>query len=394
MSDEEVIFTASDSGKHYLVTEKNLGKGSFGAVYEGYEIEFMDKDEKKYKKLPTKYAIKQLLLKQPPNFERLSSVEKENVLSDMISMYKNEIKLYNKLSKSPHCYPGIVCIYDYYYNDFNKSFFIVMEYIDGKTLSESHIDIDKIEVFMKEMITILQYIHSKGILHRDIKPDNIMITKDGQLKLIDLGFGCGMTSEHDIIRCREVKNAGTVSYMDPYLFLNPSYKVNGLSDIYSLGMTFLEILTDESSLPIYLVNKTKEEEYTKVKEKIKTLSLSKPYKIALLNMLNPYPDRPTSEQLLNYLDDFSKPLQVTKIEIDETVSNSDVIALAKSLKIDNIQENSLEDEIVIHHDLYYIEKAIDRMGLNKDDLVDELKKVQLDVSKDIDKEDLVKIKLK
>ena len=181
MSDEEVIFTASDSGKHYLVTEKNLGKGSFGAVYEGYEIEFMDKNEKKYKKLPTKYAIKQLLLKQPPNFERLSSVEKENVLSDMISMYKNEIKLYNKLSKSPHCYPGIVCIYDYYYNDFNKSFFIVMEYIDGKTLSELHIDIDKIEVFMKEMITILQYIHSKGILHRDIKPDNIMITKDGQL---------------------------------------------------------------------------------------------------------------------------------------------------------------------------------------------------------------------
>ena len=146
-----------------------------------------------------------------------------------------------------------------------------------------------------------------------------------------------MISEHDIIRCREVKNAGTLSYMDPYLFLNPSYKVNGLSDIYSLGMTFLEILTDESSLPIYLVSKTKEEEYTKVKEKIKTLSLSKPYKIALFNMLNPYPDRPTSEQLLNYLDDFSKPLQVTKIEMDETIFNSDVIALAKSLKIDDIQ---------------------------------------------------------
>ena len=315
-------------------------------------------------------------------------------------MYKNEIKLYNKLSKSPHCYPGIVCIYDYYYNDFNKSFFIVMEYIDGKTLSELridiNIDINKIEVFMKEMITILQYIHSNGILHRDIKPDNIMITKDGQLKLIDLGFGCGMTSGHDIIRCREVKNAGTVSYMDPYLFLSPSYKVNGLSDIYSLGMTFLEILTDESSLPIYLVSKTKEdneEEYKKVKEKIKTLSLSKPYKIALFNMLNLYPDRPTSEQLLNYLDDSSKPLQVTKIEMDETVSNSDVITLATSLKIDDIQEQCLEDEIHIHHDLYYIEKAIDKMGLNKDLLGDLRRFSELDVSKDIDEEDLAKIRV-
>ena len=390
MSDEEVIFTA-ESGKHYIVTENNLGKGSFGAVYLGYEIEFIRKDEKEYKKLPTKYAIKQLLLQKPPNFETLSVSEKENIVSDMISMYENEIKLYNKLSKSPDCYPGIVCIYDYYYNDFNKSFFIVMEYIDGKTLSESHIDINKIEVFMKEMITILQYIHSNGILHRDIKPDNIMITTNGQLKLIDLGFGCGMTSEHDIIRCREVKNAGTVSYMDPYLFLSPSYKVNGLSDIYSLGMTFLEILTDESSLPIYKTKEDNEEEYKKVKEKIKTLSLSKPYKIALFNMLNPLPVRPTTDQLLNYLGDSSNPLQVTEIEMDEIVSNSDVIAVAKSLKIHDIQEQCLEDEIHIHHDLYYIEKAIDKMGLNKD-LLGDLRS-DLDVSNDIDEEDLAKIQV-
>ena len=110
-------------------------------------------------------------------------------------------------------------------------------------------------------------------------------------------------------------------------------------------------------------------------------------------MLNLYPDRPTSEQLLNYLDDSSKPLQVTKIEMDETVSNSDVITLATSLKIDDIQEQCLEDEIHIHHDLYYIEKAIDKMGLNKDLLGDLRRFSELDVSKDIDEEDLAKIRV-
>ena len=101
-------------------------------------------------------------------------------------MFKNESKAIAVLS-----HPNIVKVYDVIFTDKFQS--IVMEYIDGITLKE-YIDQQKVlrwkeaVYFTVQILRALQHAHAKGIVHRDIKPHNIMLLSDGTVKMMDFGI--------------------------------------------------------------------------------------------------------------------------------------------------------------------------------------------------------------
>ncbi len=135
--------------------------------------------------------------------------------------------------------PNIVNIYDV--GNADGVYFIVMEYVEGITL-KTYVE-KKGQLNFKECISIamqvsrgIQAAHNKGIIHRDIKPQNIMISKEGQVKVTD--FGIAKASTPNTIHADVM---GSVHYASPEQARNGF--VDGKSDIYSLGIVMYEMIT-------------------------------------------------------------------------------------------------------------------------------------------------------
>lgn len=156
---------------------------------------------------------------------------------DFVARFKREAQAAGKLS-----HPNIVSMYDV---GFDQGYhYIVMEYIEGETLKEyitrhERISIDNAVKFTIAIAEGLEHAHAMGIVHCDIKPHNVLITKQGRIKVTDFGIARAM-------------NAGTTmmytnSIMGSAHFLSPEQAsgkpVNGSTDIYSLGAVLYEMLT-------------------------------------------------------------------------------------------------------------------------------------------------------
>ncbi|MCY1714316.1 Stk1 family PASTA domain-containing Ser/Thr kinase [Caproiciproducens galactitolivorans] len=157
---------------------------------------------------------------------------------EFIRRFKNESKAIAVLS-----HPNIVKVYDVSFGD--RIQYIVEEYIDGITLKE-YLDQQK-EVKWKEAIhfTIqilraLQHAHEKGIVHRDIKPQNIMLLQDGTIKVTDFGIARFSRSE---TRTMTDKAIGSVHYIAPEQARGDL--TDEKADIYSVGVMLYEMITGQ-----------------------------------------------------------------------------------------------------------------------------------------------------
>lgn len=122
--------------------------------------------------------------------------------------------------------------------------YIVMEYVDGETLrdilnAEGHLSPDEAARITQGILSALEYSHSRGIVHRDIKPANVMLTRGGQVKVMDFGIaraladvGATMTSAQAVV--------GTARYLSPEQAKGDT--VDERSDLYSAGCVFYELL--------------------------------------------------------------------------------------------------------------------------------------------------------
>jgi serine/threonine protein kinase len=196
---------------HYQILEQ-IGKGGMGVVYKALNVN-----------LEKFVAIKTIAL----------GLAGENMFT---SRFRTEARALAKL-ENPH----IVRIYDMRADD--NQWFIVMEYVEGITLAEK-IRREKVipwpralSIF-EQMLTAIGHAHRLGVIHRDIKPNNIMITPQGMVKITDFGLAKDrFTRSHT----QPVSTGGTLYYMSPE-------QVKGLlftdhrSDIYSLGLTLYEML--------------------------------------------------------------------------------------------------------------------------------------------------------
>lgn len=157
---------------------------------------------------------------------------------ELLRRFKNESKAIAVLS-----HPNIVKVYDVIFAD--KVYAIVMEYIDGITLKEyieqQHVLKWKEAVhFTVQILRALQHAHDKGIVHRDIKPQNIMLLEDGTIKMMDFGIARFARSETKTITDRAI---GSVHYISPEQACGEV--TDEKTDIYSVGVMLFEMLTGE-----------------------------------------------------------------------------------------------------------------------------------------------------
>lgn len=154
---------------------------------------------------------------------------------DFVRRFKNESKAIAVMS-----HPNIVKVYDVSFGE--KLQYIVMEYVDGITLKEyiqkqGAITWNDALYFTTQILRALQHAHDKGIVHRDIKPQNIMLLADGHIKVTDFGIARFSRSETKTL----TENAiGSVHYISPEQAKGEF--TDERADIYSLGVVLYEML--------------------------------------------------------------------------------------------------------------------------------------------------------
>ena len=200
---------------------KNLGEGHFGTV--------KLVTSKLTKKL---YAMKELQLSRYKSEAQRKQVEKE-------------IKLLENLH-----HPHVIT----YFNSFkeNGNIYIIIEYINGGSLEDYLIDNikegkrfteKKIWDLLLQSLSGLLYLHeTKKIIHRDIKPDNLLLDSEGHLKISDFGVSAIKSDDADeLVKCHGTV-AGPIQFMAPEMALGDIYDFK--SDIYMLGLTFFFLMSN------------------------------------------------------------------------------------------------------------------------------------------------------
>ncbi|RME42418.1 MAG: serine/threonine protein kinase [Deltaproteobacteria bacterium] len=200
----------------YEVVEP-LGKGGTAVVYRARDLELFAED----------LAIK--ILDVDPN-----DPDRE----ETVARFKREIALARQVN-----HPNVIRIFDY--GVFQEYPYFTMEFVRGKTLRQivrrrGPLPLPRALPIMKALCEALEAVHLRGIIHRDIKPQNIIVTETGGVKLVDFGISKPLDNA-DLDITGEPKGFGTPLFMSPeQLYRAP---LDFRSDIYSLGVSFYYVLT-------------------------------------------------------------------------------------------------------------------------------------------------------
>ena len=156
---------------------------------------------------------------------------------ELVRRFKNESKAISILS-----HPNIVKVYDVSVTD--KLQYIVMEYVDGITLKEylkqrgGALTWKEVVHFATQVLSALQHAHSKGIIHRDVKPQNIMLLADGSIKMMDFGIARFSRAQSQTVSDKAI---GSVHYISPEQAKGE--RTDARTDIYSVGVMLYEMLS-------------------------------------------------------------------------------------------------------------------------------------------------------
>lgn len=147
--------------------------------------------------------------------------------------------------------PHIVHFYDYFRE--GSSHYIVLEFVDGMSLDvllkrKTRFSGEMALLIFYDACLALKYAHDRGIVHRDIKPGNILISRRGEIKLADFGIASGGEEEAASDLTTEGVTLGTPSYMPPEQFSNSS-TVDKRADIYAMGIMLYEMVTGNKPFP-------------------------------------------------------------------------------------------------------------------------------------------------
>ena len=198
---------------HYKILEK-LGEGGMGVVYKAHDL-----------KLDRLVALKFLpphLLKSPEDVAR----------------FQQEAKALSTLN-----HPNIATIHDIEQPEGQK--FLDLEYLPGGTLktkvtelasTDKMLSFDQILDYSIQILEGMSHAHKRGIIHRDLKTDNMMLTEDGRVKITDFGLAKFWDKPS-----AEKQSAGTISYMSPEQVRNE--EIDQRSDLFSFGSVLFELTT-------------------------------------------------------------------------------------------------------------------------------------------------------
>lgn len=167
-----------------------LGFGGFGVTYIGW-------DEVLLRKVAIKEYLPGEFSTRIPGQTTITAYEGERSeqFSSGLGKFLEEAKMLAKLESTN----GVVRIYDSFQE--NNTAYIVMEYLEGRTLKEylewnEKLSVEEAKEILHPIVTALKEVHAMGIMHRDIAPDNIYLTNDGKVKLLDFGASRFATTSH------------------------------------------------------------------------------------------------------------------------------------------------------------------------------------------------------
>lgn len=208
-------------GKYRII--KSLGVGGFGAVY-----------------LAEDTLISKLVAIKVPHHQ---NTDKSNLI--------NEAKLMASLN-----HPNIVSLLTAEIDEETKAFYIVMEYVDGESLADrlmrvNFLEEEEILKISIEITDAISYAHKKNIIHRDLRPSNVLLTKENVAKVTDFSISRFLKDGEQYASTK----IGSPPYMAPEHFQG---RATFASDIYSIGVMMYEMST--GTLPFFDVSPSKIEE--------------------------------------------------------------------------------------------------------------------------------------
>jgi serine/threonine protein kinase len=203
-------------GRYELV--RVLGRGAMGIVYEGRD----------------------------PNLERrvaIKTVKVENLSEEAAAEYESRFRTEAR-SAARLQHPNIVSVYD---SDRDGDMaFLVMEYIQGDDLKH-HLDkgvrysLEQSLKMIRDLLSALEYAHAQNIVHRDVKPANMLIEPAGRVKLTD--FGVARIQDSGEATRTQGSMVGTLKYMSPEQV--QGQKIDARADLFSVGVVLYQLLTDK-----------------------------------------------------------------------------------------------------------------------------------------------------
>jgi CHASE2 domain-containing sensor protein/tRNA A-37 threonylcarbamoyl transferase component Bud32 len=211
-------------GRYEILEE--LGQGAMGIVYKARDP-----------KINRLLAIKTIRFSDEFETEKIREVKER---------FMREAEIAGKLA-----HPAIVAVYDVG-EDYELTY-MAMEYLEGESLLKfsrkgSLLPLRRALYVVAETALALDYAHKQGVIHRDVKPANIMLLKDGQIKVTDFGIAKAVSSS----QTKSGIVLGTPNYMSPEQI--NGHEIDGRSDIFSLGVVFFELMTGQ--LPFHGKNLT------------------------------------------------------------------------------------------------------------------------------------------
>ncbi len=192
-------------GRYELL--KEVGRGGMGVVYKAWQPD----------------------LKRAVAVKIVTSTSEED-----LKRFQREAETAAKLS-----HPNIAPIYEVGNQDGRP--FLAMAFIDGRTLSKCDLPLARKMEILRDAARALQHAHQAGIIHRDVKPDNIMIDRQGRTFIMDFGLAKSIKPGSSLTLGGVVM--GTPSYMSPEQVQGRTRALTPRSDVYSLGATMYELLT-------------------------------------------------------------------------------------------------------------------------------------------------------
>ena len=250
--------------ENYVVIEK-IGEGSFGKVYKGRR----------------KYTGQIVAIK---------FISKKGKSKKELRNLRQEIDILRELN-----HPNIILMLDFF--ETKREFCVVTEYAQGELFQiledDKELPEEEVQKIAKQLVQALHYLHSQRIIHRDMKPQNILIGAQGTVKLCDFGFARAMSSQTIVLT--SIK--GTPLYMSPELVQEKPY--DHTADLWSLGVILYELYVGQP--PFYtdsiytLINLI-------VQDSVKyPKSMSKQFKSFLQGLLHKTPSKRLSwPQLLDH----------------------------------------------------------------------------------------------
>jgi predicted Ser/Thr protein kinase len=220
---------AGEFGRYTLPVE--IGRGGMGVVYKAW-----DEAHRRW-----------VALKKIPDTGRLED----------LARFRREVEIARTLH-----HPNIVALYEV--THLGSNHLLTMEYVDGATLAGRRLSPARAAGLIATIARTVQFAHSRGIVHRDIKPQNVMIDRTGKPYLMDFGLATAREFPSSVTSVGTVM--GTPGYMAPEQAIGRSSRIDRRTDVYGLGAILYQLLTGrppfQGATPLDTIRKVVDEDLT------------------------------------------------------------------------------------------------------------------------------------